>query len=318
MIWMEFIKIWSIGALFALGWFTPLFANGVFHESVEEKRIRLAIRMVGHEVLLNVGDVKSRVLPIEKAKGRYQISFESAFAFDPGDLVAIFEKVMAENNIAANYIVEVAQCTTQLIVHSFEIRHSGPKGMIPCLGRVLPPDCYNLLVTIVDTSHVYQSAVPLPLEPIAIGGAYSHPSLTSSNHSVASVWNGASWVWGLLLLTLLVGMGYILRKNQRSKNNPALITLGSSRFDPQKMTITVAHDQISLSHKETALLSLLHTHANEPVERAAILKKVWENEGDYIGRTLDVFISKLRKKLMADPSLRIVNIRGVGYKLIID
>jgi DNA-binding response OmpR family regulator len=48
------------------------------------------------------------------------------------------------------------------------------------------------------------------------------------------------------------------------------------------------------------------------------LNKVWGDEGDYIGRTLDVFISKLRKKLEADSSIKIVNIRGVGYKLVMD
>ena len=55
---------------------------------------------------------------------------------------------------------------------------------------------------------------------------------------------------------------------------------------------------------------------NTTVERDVILNMVWGDEGDYVGRTLDVFISKLRKKLEADSSVKIVNIRGVGYKLV--
>jgi DNA-binding response OmpR family regulator len=55
-----------------------------------------------------------------------------------------------------------------------------------------------------------------------------------------------------------------------------------------------------------------------PVERDEILNKVWGDDGDYVGRTLDVFISKLRKKLEADACVKIVNIRGVGYKLVVD
>ena len=55
----------------------------------------------------------------------------------------------------------------------------------------------------------------------------------------------------------------------------------------------------------------------ELLEREVILKTVWGDDGDYIGRTLDVFISKLRKKLEANTNLKIVNIRGVGYKLVI-
>ena len=57
---------------------------------------------------------------------------------------------------------------------------------------------------------------------------------------------------------------------------------------------------------------------NKPIAREDILQRIWGDEGDYVGRTLDVFISKLRKKLAADASLKIVNLRGVGYKLVMD
>ena len=64
------------------------------------------------------------------------------------------------------------------------------------------------------------------------------------------------------------------------------------------------------------MLKLLNESANTTVPKEVLLNKVWGDEGDYIGRTLDVFISKLRKKLEADPELKIINARGVGYKLI--
>ena len=54
------------------------------------------------------------------------------------------------------------------------------------------------------------------------------------------------------------------------------------------------------------------------MERDVILNMVWGDEGDYIGRTVDVFISKLRKKLEFDSKVKIVNVRGVGYKLVMD
>ena len=63
---------------------------------------------------------------------------------------------------------------------------------------------------------------------------------------------------------------------------------------------------------------MLYEKLNETVEKEVILKEVWGDEGDYVGRTLDVFISKLRKKLEADPNVKIVNIRGVGYKLVVE
>ena len=84
------------------------------------------------------------------------------------------------------------------------------------------------------------------------------------------------------------------------------------------MLLSIDNQTIELSNKETELLALLHSSANEPVEREVLLHKVWGDNGDYVGRTLDVFISKLRKKLEADSSVKIVNIRGVGYKLVMN
>ena len=84
------------------------------------------------------------------------------------------------------------------------------------------------------------------------------------------------------------------------------------------MALSFEDNRVELSNKEAELLSLLHTYANAPVEREVILQRVWGDEGDYVGRTLDVFISKLRKKLEADASVKIVNIRGIGYKLLMD
>jgi DNA-binding response OmpR family regulator len=72
---------------------------------------------------------------------------------------------------------------------------------------------------------------------------------------------------------------------------------------------------MELTSKEADLLLVLHESANKTVEREMILKRVWGDEGDYVGRTLDVFISKLRKRLEFDPSIKIINTRGVGYKL---
>ena len=85
------------------------------------------------------------------------------------------------------------------------------------------------------------------------------------------------------------------------------------QFDPEEMVSVI--DRVV---QEADLLFLLHTFANDTVEREIILKNVWGDDGDYVGRTLDVFISKLRKKLEADSSIRIVNIRGVGYKLVLN
>ena len=97
-----------------------------------------------------------------------------------------------------------------------------------------------------------------------------------------------------------------------------MIALGDYRFDKRNTELLFDQERIVLTSKESDLLILLYNAVNTTIERDVILNRVWGDEGDYAGRTLDVFISKLRKKLEADPKLKIVNIRGVGYKLVMD
>ena len=72
---------------------------------------------------------------------------------------------------------------------------------------------------------------------------------------------------------------------------------------------------ISLTDKECKVLKLLHNNFGELISRDTLMQEVWINEGVITGRSLDMFISKLRKKLSADPELRITNVHGKGYRL---
>ena len=70
-----------------------------------------------------------------------------------------------------------------------------------------------------------------------------------------------------------------------------------------------------MSKKECELLAILIAHPNQIVKREVLTKKVWEDNGVIVGRSLDTYISKLRKKLKDDESIKITNVHGVGYKL---
>ena len=108
------------------------------------------------------------------------------------------------------------------------------------------------------------------------------------------------------------------RKKHNLKNDPNMISIGEYLFDTRNMNLSFADKKVELTSKEADLLLLLHKEANTTVEREKILRMVWGDEGDYVGRTLDVFISKLRRKLEADSNIKIVNTRGVGYKLVMN
>lgn len=73
--------------------------------------------------------------------------------------------------------------------------------------------------------------------------------------------------------------------------------------------------EISLSKKECELLEIFVANPNKIIKREELTKKVWEDNGVFVGRSLDTYISKLRKKLKDDESIQLINIHGVGYKL---
>ncbi len=286
----------------------PLAGNSATGEAIREKRAEAAMRMIGHEVLTCLGDAESRVMPIEKVADQYKISFEFEFSFDPDDITSVIERVMTETGAATHYFVQVAQCETQETVHSFEV---GYFYTIPCEGRTLPEDCYYLLITILDRINTNAH-----LQATSSDDSFT-PSPLISLKAKKNVFFRS--VFFLVPLFILLGfIIFLIKKKTPLDTDPDWLLIGESQFDKKNMALSFENKKIDLSHKEAELLYLLHTHANAPVEREVILQKVWGNEGDYIGRTLDVYISKLRKKIEADASVKIVNIRGFGYKLVVD
>ncbi|CAL2095265.1 response regulator transcription factor [Tenacibaculum sp. 190524A02b] len=100
------------------------------------------------------------------------------------------------------------------------------------------------------------------------------------------------------------------------KNNNESIPIGNYIFNYTKQTLHLNNNSELLTHKESELLYHLSQKSNEILDRSFILNKLWGNDDFFNARSMDVFISKLRKKLQNDSSIQIVNIRGYGYKLI--
>lgn len=95
-----------------------------------------------------------------------------------------------------------------------------------------------------------------------------------------------------------------------------IIKIGNYQFNITKQSLTIYNKETQLTHRETQLLSLLFNKKNEVVERTIILNKLWGNDDFFTARSMDVFISRLRKKLQNDKNVQIINSRGFGYKLI--
>lgn len=96
----------------------------------------------------------------------------------------------------------------------------------------------------------------------------------------------------------------------------APVSLGTYTFDFNRQILQNADEEHQLTFMEAQLLQLLLQNKNEVVSRSVILNKIWGSDTFFNGRSLDVFITKMRRKLAADPNVKIINIRGYGYKII--
>ncbi|NNE55331.1 MAG: DNA-binding response regulator, partial [Flavobacteriales bacterium] len=130
------------------GWLTV----DATHNVVEQRHIQVALRKIGHQVLIHAEDSTSRVLPIHKKDDRYIVKFESEFALNPDDLVRSVQTVFEEYNIEESYIVEVEECESEAIAYSYEVQTQPADSVGFCADRTLPKGCYNLLFTLLDGS----------------------------------------------------------------------------------------------------------------------------------------------------------------------
>ena len=110
----------------------------------------------------------------------------------------------------------------------------------------------------------------------------------------------------------------ILRRVRGKKNKESSIyKVGNFTFDTQKQLLSIGEKQTKLTTKENELVALLCSHANEILQRDFALKTIWIDDNYFNARSMDVYITKLRKHLKDDPQIEIINIHGKGYKLII-
>ncbi|SFE62919.1 Transcriptional regulatory protein, C terminal [Chitinophaga sp. CF118] len=250
-------------------------------------RREVLLRRIGHELLLQSGDSTSRVLPVKKiAKNEYQIGFEHDFTFQPDFLVNTTQRLLAKDPLASDYVVNVLNCANASVAYGYAISKNKKDDIITCRGRRQPIACYMINIKFKPTG-------------------------------ITTAKNG--YFLGALLLVAFAGFIFLRSvKPQRTlpdSQHTGMITLGSMSFDAETRTLMMNGKTTDLTRTETRVLSIFASSPNEAIERSRLQKEIWEDEGVIVGRSLDMFISKLRKKLEFDPNIKIVVIRGKGYKL---
>lgn len=253
----------------------------------EPERIKIALRELGNQLLLSNRDSVSLVLPIRQIDpNTYQLSFEKDLTFLPDSLVSILDKNFEKGNISKNYIVEVLRCEDQEVSYSYEMNVSWDKTIVSCSGRQVPEACHKIEVTFIQEKEGLSSTTIVII---------------------------------VLVLALLIIVGLRFResatKKALSQKEDDCEVLGRFHFYPKQNKLIIKAEEIQLSKKECELLTIFVSRPNEVVTREELTKTVWEDHGVIVGRSLDTYISKLRKILKDDTSIKISNVHGVGYRL---
>jgi len=120
---------------------------------------------------------------------------------------------------------------------------------------------------------------------------------------------------------LLMRMRAIIRRTTESKTMQASRTfyeLGKFTFDYNRQLLKTGEEEQKLTSKESELLKMLCDNVNEVLDRSDALKKIWHDDSYFNARSMDVYVTKLRKYLKADPGIELINVHGVGFKLVIN
>ncbi len=255
-------------------------------DDFEIARREILIRKVGHELLLQSGDSVSRVLPVNKiSDNEFQVSFERELGFLPDSLVNTTFRLLGKNAGVPDYVVNVLNCGTQKVAYGYAISNKEKETIVSCKGRRLPKACYVISIQYKD-------------------------SLISAKS-------------GYLLgsLPILAFIGLLFFRTAKPKKEDQVIhdvdqfQLGGILFDAKLRKLVMKEVTVDLTATESRVLRIFAESPNEVIERNRIQKEIWEDEGVIVGRSLDMFISKLRKKLEMDERVKIVVVRGIGYKM---
>ncbi|MEO0900284.1 MAG: winged helix-turn-helix domain-containing protein [Bacteroidota bacterium] len=254
-------------------------------EQFNKQQAHIAVRAIGDELLSNAHDHSSPVQPLQQIdEHTLRLSFQKSIPINPDSLSWLALKFI-HSEIATKAIVSVLEVASSKLVYGFEINRQTPKE-IPCLGRNLPTADYY-----VDVSLYQQEA-----------------SLLGFN-----IFTFALLGCILVSLALLV---IPLSKGKTAKvNDHASLQVKGMKLDLRTNQILTQDQIIKLTDKEAQIFSILFQHEGQLVSREYLTEEVWLKEGVVTSRSLDMYISRLRKKIKGISNTEILNQRGKGYSL---
>lgn len=249
--------------------------------------------MIAHRLMQYAGDSSSPLSNIKNSSpDSYKITFNRQFSFLPDSVVTVIGKVL--NASSPDYLVKVIDPNKEATVFGFAILNSMQTDLVPCKGRQQSSKPYEVEILFRRKSAI----LPLVLKILGL----------------------LFLVGGLLVIKKVAKRtttSPIIQSSPQLEEHPHTYRLGAYQLDLGNRTLQMEDQTIELTNKELQLLSLFAQQPNTVIERSRLLKEVWQDEGVMVSRSLDMFISKIRKKLEGDASLQLRNVHGKGYGLFI-
>ena len=280
------LVIFCLGLCVGLG-FGKLKATTLEADQKFSDQVNLALRQVGHQLLKLAGDERSTIPPVQiTGPGEFTLKLERSFNYDT--LPHLLNQAFLSYEIQRDYQVAVKHCNNNALILGYNLT-AFAQGKVPCIGREQWSECNNIVLT-------FAAPAGLLIER-----------------------QGLLIPFFILTSLAIIGFGIFWIKNKAtvgsSVESGSNISLGNFSFDYQNQTLQLGDQRKSLTFRENKLLYFLASNTNEVIKRDTLIAEIWGDEGVMVGRSLDVFISRLRKLLKGDDRVLIKNIHGVGYRL---
>lgn len=264
------------------------FSNEIEIKSDQAESINLAIRQVAHNLYSINNDSTSTIPPVyQKSNNHFSIELRNDIHYDT--LPFFINQAFLDFNISSKYKVTIKNCGSDDIILGYNYL-AFEKKQIACVGRDHNSKCSIIGVTFLETEAKNYTYLVLSVM-FFLGGFGSLFKIRK---------------------TSIPNMESIINQDEDEKK---ILQLGSTFFSPESLKVEVNENVKTLTFREAKLLEYFFSNPQQVLSRDNIKLHVWEDEGVTVGRSVDVFVSRLRKILNEDVNLEIKNIHGVGYRL---
>lgn len=239
--------------------------------------------------LYSVADTMSEHASVEKRSSNYfYVTTNSPVSSQKVD--TMIQKEFSTRNIMLDYEIGVYNAEDDSLVH----------------GNYVKPAAAN----------TYQTGYE-ELDGVNKNFAVLFPSRKNYLVGQMDIWIFATFLLLLFAWSYFHSITYLGKSHGQLFSKRNQIRIGNSCLDFHNQSLVVNNLTQRLTYKENKILKLFFENPNQVIEREVFLENVWEKDGFFVARSMDVFISKVRKYLSLDPTIKIENLRSIGYRLLV-